>query len=92
MQLYEVAAGIVALVVWWRFVDRRRTEGHLFLLTLAVYAGGRLLFDAFRANTPLTAEGYHLIQIASLIILLVSVFLLGRAAGQDENPVAERQG
>ncbi len=94
VQLYEVASGIVALVVWWRFVDRRRYEGQLFLLTLAVYAAGRLLFDAFRANTPLTADGFHIIQIASLIILLVCVFLLGRAAGQDENPdpIIEKQG
>ncbi|UCG23367.1 MAG: prolipoprotein diacylglyceryl transferase [Chloroflexota bacterium] len=85
VQLYEIAVGVLALVIWWRFVDRRRYEGQLFLLTVAIYAGGRLLFDAFRANTPLTADGFHLVQIASLIILLVCVFLMGRQAVQEES-------
>jgi phosphatidylglycerol:prolipoprotein diacylglycerol transferase len=89
VQLYELAVGILALLVWWRVVDRRRYEGQLFLLTMAVYAAGRLLFDAFRANTPLTSNGFHLIQIASLIILLVCVFLMGRQADQEESPAGE---
>ncbi len=89
VQLYELAVGILALLVWWRVVDRRRYEGQLFLLTMAVYAAGRLLFDAFRANTPLTSNGFHLIQIASLIILLVCVFLMGRQPDQEESPAGE---
>jgi phosphatidylglycerol:prolipoprotein diacylglycerol transferase len=89
VQFYEVTLGVLALVIWWRFVDRRRYEGQLFLLTVAVYAGGRLLFDAFRANTPLTADGFHLVQIASLIILLVCVFLMGRQTVLEESPAGE---
>jgi prolipoprotein diacylglyceryltransferase len=50
VQLYEVAVGIAALLVWWRKFDSRQYEGQLFLLTVAVYAGGRLIVDAFRAN------------------------------------------
>lgn len=84
VQLYEIAIGAAALVIWWRFVDRRRYDGQLFLLTVAVYAGGRLLFDAYRANSPLTAEGFHIIQIASLAVLLLCVFLMGRRAVQGD--------
>lgn len=89
VQLYELAVGIVALVLWWRIVDKSRYEGQLFLLTVAVYAGGRLLFDAFRANTPLTADGFHLVQIASLAILLVCVFIMGRRAAREESQASE---
>lgn len=78
VQLYEVAVGLVALLLWWRTAGRRHYDGQLFLLTVAVYAGGRLFFDAFRANTPLTAGGFHIIQIISLLVTLVCIFLLGR--------------
>lgn len=91
VQLYELALGLTALLVWWRAAERRRYAGQLFLLTVAVYAGGRLFFDAYRANSPLTPGGFHVVQIACLVILLVSVFLLGRQAGQDNAPKLERQ-
>jgi phosphatidylglycerol---prolipoprotein diacylglyceryl transferase len=80
VQLYELAVGAIALVVWWRAAGKRRYDGQLFLLTAAVYTGGRLFFDAFRANTPLTDSGYHLVQIVCLLILLVCLFLMGRRA------------
>ncbi|MFN2222403.1 MAG: prolipoprotein diacylglyceryl transferase family protein, partial [Candidatus Promineifilaceae bacterium] len=78
VQLYEVAVGLVALLLWWRTAGRRHYDGQLFLVTVAVYAGGRLFFDAFRANTPLTAGGFHIIQIISLLVTLACIFLLGR--------------
>ncbi len=86
VQLYEVALGIVALLVWWRVSGRRQFEGQLFLSTVAVYAVGRLFFDAFRANTPLTDGGFHVIQMASLAVALVCIFLLSRRVepGPDE--------
>ena len=84
VQLYEFIVGIVALGAWWRTASRRRYDGQLFLLTAAIYTGGRLFFDAFRANTPLTGNGFHIVQIASLVVLLVCLFLMGRRAGQEE--------
>jgi prolipoprotein diacylglyceryltransferase len=84
VQLYELAVGIVALLAWMRMVERRRYAGQLFLVTAAIYAGGRLFFDAFRANTPLTGGGLHIIQIASLAILLVCLFLMGRRVGEGD--------
>jgi phosphatidylglycerol:prolipoprotein diacylglycerol transferase len=78
VQLYEVAVSIVALAAWWRAAGQRRFDGQLFLLTTAIYAGGRLIFDAYRANSPLTSSGFHIIQIASLVVALACIFLLGR--------------
>jgi phosphatidylglycerol:prolipoprotein diacylglycerol transferase len=80
VQLYEAAVSLVALLVWWASSRARRFDGQLFMVTAAVYAGGRLLVDAFRANSPVTAAGYHVVQIASLVIALVCIFFLGQKA------------
>jgi len=91
VQLYELLVGALALIVWWRFADRRRFRGQLFLLTVAVYAGGRLIFDAYRANSPLTTQGFHILQIISLVILLISVFLLGRQLSRSEGTAVHQE-
>lgn len=78
VQFYEVLIGLAALALWWHYRQRRRFTGQLFLTALAFYSAGRLLVDAFRENAPLTAEGYHLIQIVSLTFLLAALFLLAR--------------
>ncbi len=91
VQLYEIAVAVLALVLWLWSVDRRRYDGQLFLMTAAFYAGGRLLFDAYRANSPLTAGGYHIVQIASLAVLLLCVFVMGRQATQGDSLLPEQQ-
>ncbi len=78
VQVYEILVGVVALLTWGWSLRRRTFDGQLFLLTLAVYSGGRLFVDAFRANAWLTAGGFHIMQIISLAVLMVCVFLLGR--------------
>jgi phosphatidylglycerol:prolipoprotein diacylglycerol transferase len=78
VQLYEILIGIVALLTWRWSLSRRMFDGQLFLLTVAVYTGGRLFVDAFRANAWLTPGGFHVVQIISLVVLMVCVFLLGR--------------
>ena len=80
VQIYEILIGLAALALWWRTYQQRQFTGQLFLTSLALYSAGRLLVDAFRENAPLTAEGYHIIQIISLTILLVTLFLLARRA------------
>lgn len=85
VQIYEIIVGLLAMLVWWRAFDRRTFAGQLFLASMAVYTGGRLLADAFRANAWLTASGYHVMQILSLVILLVCVFLLGRQIVKHES-------
>jgi phosphatidylglycerol:prolipoprotein diacylglycerol transferase len=78
VQIYEIIVAIIALVVWRAALPHRRFDGQLFLLTTAVYAGGRLVVDAYRANAWLTSNGFHIIQLVSLAIVLICLFLLAR--------------
>ncbi|KAA3660032.1 MAG: hypothetical protein DWQ04_20615 [Chloroflexi bacterium] len=77
VQLYELLVGAAALLLWWQLSQHPRKAGQLVLGVTAVYSTGRLFFDAYRANALLTANGYHILQIILLIILLASLFLLG---------------
>jgi prolipoprotein diacylglyceryltransferase len=78
--------GGAALVAWWLAVRRGLRHGRPFLYAVAAYSAGRLLVDAFRANSPLTAGGYHLVQIISLATLVVALALIARKASADELP------
>jgi phosphatidylglycerol:prolipoprotein diacylglycerol transferase len=78
VQIYEILVGVIALITWWRTCDSRLFPGQLFLLTLTIYAGGRLFVDAYRENAWLTADGYHVLQIISLATMIGGLFLLGR--------------
>ena len=86
VQIYEIIIGLAALGLWWRSSQRRIFTGQLFLTTFALYSAGRLLVDAFRDNAPLTSEGYHIIQIISLTILLMALFLLARQTPVSQEP------
>ena len=89
VQLYEIAAGAAGLLVWQSALRSVRHAGQPFLISAAIYSAGRLLADAYRANTPITTGGYHLVQIISLAVLLVCLFFLARLAGAEESPVAQ---
>ncbi|MGB3715015.1 MAG: prolipoprotein diacylglyceryl transferase family protein [Candidatus Promineifilaceae bacterium] len=78
VQIYEIIVAAAALVIWRVALSNRFFDGQLFLLTIAVYGGGRLFVDAFRANAWLTASGFHVIQVVTLVIVLISLFLLAR--------------
>jgi prolipoprotein diacylglyceryltransferase len=51
-------------------------KGELFLVTTAVYSAGRLFVEAFRDDAILTGDGYRLIQIISLAVLLACLYAL----------------
>ncbi len=84
VQLYEVAAGLAALGVWWAATSPRLDggTGRPFLLAVAVYAAGRLFVDAFKETTPLTSGGFHLVQIVALVIVLSMLLLLARRSSR----------
>ena len=91
VQIYELAAGFLALAAWGYGLRRRDFPGQLFLVSAAVYGAGRLFVDAYRANAWLTAGGYHLLQLLSLAIVLASLALLAarsrpEAAAGDDAP------
>lgn len=77
VQIYEILVSLIALLTWWRLRLKQGIDlGAIGLITLAVYAAGRLFVDAFRVNTPVVGAGFHLIQIVSLITLLATLFML----------------
>lgn len=76
VQLYEVGIGLLALLAWWFYRERRAFNGHLFLLTTAVYCFGRLFVDAFRANAWLSSGGWHILQILFFVVTVVCLILL----------------
>jgi prolipoprotein diacylglyceryltransferase len=78
VQIYEIVVAMIALLVWWQGLKRRQYDGQLFLLAMATYSAGRLFVDAYRANSPLTAGGFHFVQIISLAVLLICVIILAR--------------
>ena len=78
VQLYELAALFVILVVLWRQRLQPPFGGHTFALFTALYAGSRHFLEAFRADVPLMAGGVRLIQPIALIILLGAVWYLYR--------------
>lgn len=78
VQIYEIIVGVLALLLWWWLAGRPAFAGQLFLATAAVYSGGRLFVDAFRANAWLTNSGWHVLQIISLAVVLTSLLLLAR--------------
>jgi prolipoprotein diacylglyceryltransferase len=84
VQLYEIFVGFLALATWWTALRRPHLPGHLFLVSAAVYAAGRLFVDAFRADPWLTSGGYHVLQIISLLVVLASLFLLALRTGSEE--------
>ena len=83
VQLYEIVMTLFALAAWQTAVSQGGPAGQAGLATVGMLSFGRLLTDAFRANTPLIA-GYHLLQILSLLILLACLLLLARRPSPPE--------
>lgn len=81
--VYEIVVGLAALLAWVR-AGGQRPAGTRALWALAVYSGGRLFVDGFRAVTPLVGS-YHLVQMVALGVLLVVMWVLGQRAGQKSS-------
>jgi phosphatidylglycerol:prolipoprotein diacylglycerol transferase len=87
VQLYELLVGGLALFSWWQASRPTLYEvGRPLLITIAVYSAGRLFVDAFRDNALTIGAGYHLVQVASLVILLVALFQIGRLTQSEPKP------
>jgi len=96
IQLYEIAIGLLALLLWRQATElhvhdpqaaaRRTFPGQAFLLTAVLYSTGRLFVETFRDNAWLTANGYHVVQVISLLALLGSLVLLARFSMMQPSP------
>ncbi|MEZ4518647.1 MAG: prolipoprotein diacylglyceryl transferase [Chloroflexota bacterium] len=92
VQIYEILVGLASLGVWWLATqpERRSLDGRAFLMTTAVYAGGRLFVEAFRDNAWYTTNGLHVVQIISFVIMLGSLLLLAwRSSYSPVKPATE---
>ena len=78
VQMYELLAGVVALWLWWRLTQKKQPVGMAFLASAAAYSALRLFVDAYRDNTPLTADGYHIVQLVAFAVMLACLFLISR--------------
>lgn len=88
VQLYEIGAGLAALLTWSVMRPRRTFAGQLFLMTTAVYSFGRLFFEPFRANAWLSGDGWHIVQVICLAITLGCLILLARGSEASTKPAA----
>ncbi|MBE2220722.1 MAG: prolipoprotein diacylglyceryl transferase [Anaerolineae bacterium] len=86
VQVYEIVLGVAALGVWWLVVKRGAPAGQPFLLAFALYSAGRLFLDAYRDNALLTADGYHIVQIVALALLVGCLVLLARQTTRSVEP------
>jgi phosphatidylglycerol---prolipoprotein diacylglyceryl transferase len=91
-QIYQlIAIGVIAAIV---LKADRPFDGARFGLFVALYAGSRLLIEAFRGDSE-TIEGLRTAQVWSLILLLVALIVLRQwaksAAASAADPVSPVQ-
>ncbi len=88
VQLVEMAILLAITVLLWRSLEQRTSPGGSFVQFVALYAGQRLLVEAFRAQTPLLPNGLRVVQLIALPLMLGAVGTLyyrrfGLAQGQS---------
>lgn len=76
VQLYEILLGLEAIIIWFQLARKPIDDGHLFLVTTAVYAFGRVFLDSFRGSAWITTGGWHGLQIIALLVTLGCLGLL----------------
>jgi phosphatidylglycerol:prolipoprotein diacylglycerol transferase len=77
-QIYELLAAAATLAVLWWSIRHKPFAGSLFLLLLLIYGSARLFLDAFRADPWILVGGFRGVQVVSLAMVLLSLWLMGR--------------
>jgi phosphatidylglycerol:prolipoprotein diacylglycerol transferase len=90
VQIYELLVALFAVLAWWWAKRKQQAGGQMFLMGMSVYLAGRLLVDAYRANSPLTTNGFHIVQIISLVILLICLYLLSWLVSREPDEGATK--
>ncbi len=86
-QIYNAIAALVILILFWpdRGFLRSGISGVTFFAFTACAAGARLVLDAYRADSPLTAGGLHIPQVIAWLTLAFSLVLIGWMQAQAKN-------
>jgi prolipoprotein diacylglyceryltransferase len=75
-QVYEMIVGLAALAVVQRSRRLNLPTGHTFWRGAATYAAGRLIVEAFHADSLLLPGGFRLVQVLSLAVLMLALWAL----------------
>jgi phosphatidylglycerol:prolipoprotein diacylglycerol transferase len=81
-QVYESLAALAVFAVIWQRPQGTPGTGVHFLVFVALTAASRLFLEAFRGDSLLLAGGLRAAQVASLALLMGSLWLLHRWALQ----------
>lgn len=75
----------LGLLLW---AERKATPrpGQTSLLVLFGYGAVRLFLEPLRAQSAVIGDGWRVVQLAALAVVLLSGWLLGRMAGADNPP------
>lgn len=89
VQLYELAGGLVILLLLWQAGRDVPTPGLLFLLFVALYGGARLLLEPFRASSAAIFGGLRAAQVTGLGATLAALWLM-RVWSVEHSPTPQR--
>ena len=90
-QLYEIIAATGILIFVWRLRRNRPFPGFLFLVWVALTSGARLFLEAFRGDSIIVAGSIRQAQLAALLIMLASLWLMGRWAREKQDTGGSHQ-
>lgn len=74
-QLYEIFLGLVIFTVIFARVIPASAPGLRFVQLVALTASAHLFIEGFRGDSDILYDGYRTAQVASLIILIVCLYL-----------------
>lgn len=80
-QLYEIAAGVVVLLIIWRVKKRKTFAGFTFLAWVSLLAASQFFLEAFRGDSIIILNSLRQNQVVGLVITLsalLGMHLLGR--------------
>lgn len=79
-QVYEIAVALPIFLVVWRLRRVNPYPGFLFAVWLALAAASRLVLEAYRGDSVIVADSLRQTQLAALVLILFSLWLLGHWA------------
>jgi phosphatidylglycerol:prolipoprotein diacylglycerol transferase len=93
-QIYELFAAILIFFLAYNHAFGNRTAGMSFILTVALFAGSRVLLEAFRGDSFVLPGGFRAAQVVGLLILFLALWLMktwenqtGRRTKNQDQPV-----
>ncbi len=75
-QIYDLLAAILIFFLVYNHSFGNRRPGINFLLTVALFAGSRVLLEAFRGDSFVLPGGFRAAQVAGLLILFLALLLI----------------